>query len=179
MARIKTWEISDEFWALVEPHVPRKERDPRKTYRRKPGGGRKPAAPRAIFAAIVYVLRNGLIWNALPKEKLGVCSSTVHRVFLEWCEAGFFLKLWQVGLAEYDELEGIAWMWQAADGVMVKAPLGRESVGPNPTDRGKKRNQAPPPGRRAWRPAVDRRQRGPSPRQCQTGGTAGGQGGPG
>jgi len=160
MARIKSWEISDEFWAVVEPHVPVKQRDPDKTYQRKAGGGRKPASARSVFSAIVYVLRNGLIWNALPKEKFGVCSSTAHRVFQEWCIAGFFEKIWQVGLAEYDEMAGIAWEWQAADGSMVKAPLAQESVGPNPTDRGKKRKQASFIGRRAWRPAVPRRQRG-------------------
>ena len=45
MARIKTWEISDEFWALVEPLVPKKERDPNKVYKRKPGGGRNLPIP--------------------------------------------------------------------------------------------------------------------------------------
>jgi transposase len=163
MARVETWEVSDAFWTLVEPHVPVKRRAPGKTYARKPGGGRKPASARSIFSAIVYVLRNGLIWNALPREKFGVCSSTVHRVFLEWCEAGFFLELWRMGLAEYDEMEGIAWEWQAADGAMVKAPLAQEAVGPNPTDRGEKWDQAPPAGRRAWRPAGDRRERGQQP----------------
>ncbi len=38
---------------------------------------------------------------------------------------------------EYDELEGIEWEWQSIDGSMVKAPLALESVGKNPTDRGK------------------------------------------
>lgn len=163
MTRVRAWVISDEFWALVEPLVPKRQRDPNKTYKRKEGGGRKPACGRKVFEAIVYVLRNGLIWNALPKEKFGVCSSTVHRVFTEWCAAGFFVQLWQKGLAEYDDMEGIAWQWQAADGCMVKAPLARESVGPNPTDRGKKWNQAPPACRRAWRPAGDRRERRQSP----------------
>ncbi len=41
------------------------------------------------------------------------------------------------GLEKYDELEGIGWEWQSLDGYMVKAPLGLESVGKNPTDRGK------------------------------------------
>ena len=34
-----------------------------------------------------------------------------------------------------------------------------QSVGPNPTDRGKKWEKANAPGRRAWRPAVDHRHR--------------------
>ena len=38
---------------------------------------------------------------------------------------------------KYDELEGIGWEWQSVDGCMIKAPLARESVGHNPTDRGK------------------------------------------
>ena len=45
--------------------------------------------------------------------------------------------MWRVGLAEYDELEGIEWEWQAVDGVMTKAPLGRDASGKNPTDRAK------------------------------------------
>ncbi len=161
MARIRTWEISDEFWALVEPLLPETRRDPSRTYKRKPGGGRKTVySDRLYFEAIVYVLRNGLIWNALPREKFGgLGSSAVHKRFQEWARAGFFLAIWRKGLAEYDELEGIAWEWQSADSTNNKAPLARESVGPNPTDRGKKRYQAPRSRRRAWRPAVDRRNR--------------------
>jgi putative transposase len=34
-----------------------------------------------------------------------------------------FEELWRAGLAEYDELEGIEWEWQAVDGVMTKKPL--------------------------------------------------------
>ena len=61
MARIKTWEISDEFWNLVEPLIPQSPRIPGKKYKRKPGGGRKPKySNRVYFAAIVYVLRTGM-----------------------------------------------------------------------------------------------------------------------
>ena len=51
---------------------------------------------------------------------------------------GFFLKVWQAGLAEYDEMEGIAWKWQSIDGATGKAPLATECMGPNPTDREKR-----------------------------------------
>jgi len=34
-------------------------------------------------------------------------------------------------------MEGIEWEWQAIDGVMTKAPLGKDATGKNPTDRAK------------------------------------------
>ncbi len=60
---------------------------------------------RKAFEAIVYVLRTGIQWNALPKE--AGASSTVHDRFQEWEGAGLFRALWQAGLSEYDELVGI------------------------------------------------------------------------
>ena len=62
----------------------------------------------------------------------------LHQYFLNWQKDGFFVKLWQAGLAEFDEMEGIAWEWQSIDSSIVKAPLGQEAVGNNPTDSGKK-----------------------------------------
>jgi transposase len=159
MAKTECWEVSDAFWAKVEPLVPRPQRDPKRVYRRRPGGGRPPLPLRQVFAGIVYVLRTGIQWNALPKERFG-SPKAIHRYFRSWSGQGFFLALWKVGLAEYDEMEGIAWSWQAVDGAMLKAPLARDAVGPNPTDRGKERQQAAPAGRRAWHPAVARRHRG-------------------
>ena len=49
-----------------------------------------------------------------------------------------FDRIWQAGLQEYDELEGIAWEWQSMDGVMTKAPFGGAATGANPTDRSKR-----------------------------------------
>nr|WP_211232837.1 IS5 family transposase [Desulfatirhabdium butyrativorans] len=137
MQRIQSWEVSDAFWERVEPLVPVRERDPQKSYKRKVGGGRKPIPARRIFEAIIYVLRTGCQWKALPKERFG-SPSAIHAHFMRWMRAGFFISLWRAGLAEYDEMEGIAWRWQSIDGAMVKAPLALEAVGRNPTDRGKK-----------------------------------------
>ena len=154
-SRIKSWEVSDEFWAKAAPLVPKPKRDADKTYQRRRGGGRKPMEPRKVFCAIVYVLRTGIQWKALPRE-FGSASS-VHAYFRKWAKAGFFLKLWKKGLAEYDEMEGIGWRWQSIDGSLGKAPLAKEAVGPNPTDRGKKRNETAHSRRRAWSPIVDSR----------------------
>jgi transposase len=158
MAIVQSWEVSDAFWDRVEPLIPPHERDPQKTYQRKPGAGKKPLPPRKIFAAIVYVLRTGCQWKALPKERFG-SPSAIHAHFIRWMRAGFFVSLWRAGLAEHEEMEGIAWRWQSIDGAMIKAPLARESVGRNPTDREKIRQQASYPGRRSWGPAVDSRSR--------------------
>ena len=133
----------------------------KRKFQRKPGGGRKPKAARTVFEAVVYVLRTGCQWKALPKERFG-SASAVHKRFLEWERAGFFRALWQAGLAEYDDMEGIAWRWQSVDGALVKALVADESVGPNPPDREKKWEQADAAGGRSWRPALDHRDRSQS-----------------
>ena len=159
--RIQSWEVSDAFWERVNPMIPQPERDKEKNYKRIAGGGRKPIPYRQVFEGIVYVLRTGCQWKALPKELYGSPSS-VHGYFTRWMKAGFFLSLWRAGLAEYDEMEGISWQWQSIDGAMIKAPMAQEEVGRNPTDRGKKRQQASHPCRQAWRHAIPSRNRSES-----------------
>ena len=62
----------------------------------------------------------------------------MHGRFRKWVAAGVFERAWRVLLEHYDEQRGIDWKWQAMDGAMTKAPLGGQTTGPNPTDRGKK-----------------------------------------
>jgi transposase len=162
MSKVKSWEVSDAFWRRAEALLPVRQRNADKTYARKPGAGRKPKDPRLVFEAIVYVLRTGCQWKALPAERFG-SASAIHARFLEWEQAGFFEALWKAGLAEYDEFEGIAWRWQSIDGAMMKAPLAQEAVGANPTDRGKKWQQTPSSGGRTWSPAVVHRHRSAAP----------------
>lgn len=113
MARTHPWEVSDALWERVEPLIP-----PAPSHAK---GGRPCILDRQAFAAIVYVLRTGIQWNALPRE-LGA-SSTIHDRFQEWEQAGFFKALWQAGLSVYDQLQGLEWEWQAIDGAMTKAPF--------------------------------------------------------
>jgi putative transposase len=35
--------------------------------------------------------------------------STIHDRFQQWGDAGVFVRMWRVGLQEYDELEGLDW----------------------------------------------------------------------
>ena|ERR1017187_7693207 len=117
------WLVSDDLWskvALLLPNPPRRAR-----WR----GGRPRVADRQALNGILFVLRTGCQWNAL--NATGICSSsTAHRRFQQWVRAGVFAKLWKQGLAEYDELKGIDWRWQAMDGAMTKAPLGGEKNRP-------------------------------------------------
>jgi putative transposase len=127
MPRTQPWKVSDQLWEQVEPLLPQAPSHAK--------GGRPRMPNRQAFEAIIYVLRTGIQWNALPRE-LGA-SSTVHDRFQEWEQAGFFQALWQAGLDTYDEVQGIQWEWQSVDGAMTKAPFGHAATGKNPTDRGK------------------------------------------
>ena len=125
--RTRPWEVDNALWQRVQPLIP-----PAPS---RSKGGRPRVDDRRVFAAIVYVLRTGAQWNAIPKQ---VCSSSVaHARFQEWERAGFFRDLWQAGLMEYDEVRGIDWEWQSVDGAMTKSPFGGAATGGNPTDRGK------------------------------------------
>jgi len=62
--------------------LPERQRESDKEYVRKPGGGRKPKDARLVFEAIVYVLRTGCQWKALPSERFG-SPSAIHKRYLE------------------------------------------------------------------------------------------------
>ncbi len=67
MPRTRPWEVCDELWERVHPLIP-----PAPSHAK---GGRPRMPDRQAFEAMIYVLRTGIQWNALPRE-LGA-SSTV------------------------------------------------------------------------------------------------------
>lgn len=122
------WHIPDDLWSLIAPLL-----GPEKL----PGTrGRTPTPFRLVFDAIVYVLRTGCQWHALPRQEYAP-ASTVHGVYSKWVKAGVFEQAWKVLLQYYDQRLGIDWKWQSLDGAITKAPLGGEATGPSPVDRGK------------------------------------------
>lgn len=122
------WHIPDDLWILIAPLL-----GPEKA----PGTpGRRAIAFRRIFDGIVYVLRTGCQWHALPRQEYAP-GSTVHGRFRQWVKAGVFEQAWKVLLKYYDQEVGIDWKWQALDGAITKAPLGGEATGPSPVDRAK------------------------------------------
>ena len=119
------FQISDALWAVLEPLLP----VPVKAHRF--GGGRPRVADRDCADAIFYVLRTGCQWSALKQTTL-CAKSTAHDRFQEWVAAGVFLRLWQAGVEQFDELRGIDWNWLSMDGAITKAPLGGEKNRPQP-----------------------------------------------
>ena len=75
---------------------------------------------------ILYLLRTGCQWKALPR-KYG-SGSTCHRRFQAWVQASTFERLWAKLLTRYDELRGFRWRWQSLDSVMVKRRWGRNQA---------------------------------------------------
>jgi len=124
------YRISDELWAVLEPLLP-----PHPNTHRF-GGGRPRVPDRLCADAIFDVLRTGCQWQALDQTEL-CAHSTAHDRYQQWVQADVFLKLWQAGVSQFDELKGLDWAWSSMDGALTKAPLGGEATGPNPTDRGK------------------------------------------
>jgi putative transposase len=134
MSRTKPWQVSDELWEHVRPVIPARGAHPK--------GGRPAQDDRRMFEAIVYVLRTGIQWNALPREL--AAPSTAYDRFRLWEKQGVFERLWAAGLEAFDEVEGIEWEWQSLDGTQIKAPFGGGATGANPVERrkrGTKRSQ--------------------------------------
>ena len=122
------WRVPDELWEKIEPIL--KEHDPPKST------GRSRIDQRAALDAIIFRLRTGCQWNRLPKEFPD--DSSVHRTLQRWVEGGILDLIWASLIEECEELKGVDWEWQAADGAMGKARFGGTSwartppIGPRP-----------------------------------------------
>ena len=108
--------MPETLWQILEPLLPK--------YSQSSKGGRPRANLRGVASGILYLLRTGCQWKALPPQ-FG-SPSTVHRYFQEWTRQGIWRRFWRKCLRKYDRLQGIAWRWQSLDGATTKSPLGGE-----------------------------------------------------
>jgi len=116
------WEVPDPLWHRIEPIL--REFWPRKST------GRRPAPWRQILNGILFRMRSGCQWDQLPR-RFGP-KSTVHDWFQRWAAGGIFEKIWALLVEECEELQGVQWKWQAADGALGKARLGGIKSAPTP-----------------------------------------------
>lgn len=103
--------LTDEQWALIQPHLPP-----------QPARGRKRADDRRTLDAILFVLRSGIPWNLLPPA-LGD-DSTAHRRLKEWQADGTFERLWMAFLATLDQQGKLDWTEAFLDGTFVPSKGG-------------------------------------------------------
>ena len=113
-------DVPDEVWKYVEPWLP----EPRSHAR----GGRSRLENRRAMAGIVYRLKTGCQWKALPRQ-FG-SGSAVHRRFQEWAEAGVFHIFFAEMVHYYDDRVGVDLKWCSLDSATVKAPKGGTTRAP-------------------------------------------------
>ena len=145
LVRDDGWRLPDALWAEMQSLLPPRPRHPL--------GCHNPRVPdHSAMDAIFFVLRTGCQWNAL--NETGICSSSsAHRRFQEWVEAGVFEAFWREGLLAYDAVAGIDWQWLALDGAMGKAPLGGGKNRPQSDRQRQERGEALAADRRPRRAA--------------------------
>jgi len=113
-------EVPDALWERIQRYLPKRSRSSQ--------GGRPAIADRRALNGILYRLKTGCQWDAIPAE-FG-SRSTCYRRFVDWTNAGVFKMMYIEMLLLYDEERGIDWAWASLDSVSVKAPKGGASQDP-------------------------------------------------
>ena len=130
------WNVPDPLWELIEKVLAVYD-PPAKT-------GRKRSNERRAFDGVIYRMRTGCQWNHLP-DTFGD-SSNVYRAFARWEQKAIFDILWAILLTKCDDLQGVDWQWQCADGCLGKA---RGVPGSGVAKRGRKPSASAPTRRTA------------------------------
>ena len=95
------WRIPDDLWELIRVTLP--------TVELRPSGGRPWIAPRRIVDGVLFVLRTGCQWKAVPRE-FG-SGSTVHRRFQRWTDEGRWEAMWRLLLQYAEATQQLEWVW--------------------------------------------------------------------
>lgn len=106
---MKRHELTDEQWALVEPHVPTS----------KARTGRPPSDARLMLNGIFWVLSTGAPWRDLP-ERFGPWQ-TVYDHFSKWRKRGVFAAVIEALQVKLDDKGYVDWELWCVDGSSVRA----------------------------------------------------------
>lgn len=90
------YDISDELWQRLEPLLPQEG---------SPKGGRPAQDKRTFINAIVWLLRTGSPWRALPPEEFGSWN-TVYSRFRRWQKRGSWAAIF-LALSSEPDLESV------------------------------------------------------------------------
>ena len=122
------WEVPDALWDIIQSIVERL--DPPSAVPSRPR-----IDLRSALNGIIYRMRSGCQWNHLPKH-FGDDSS-IHRTFQRWVAKDVLREIWATLIEKCEELGGVDWDWQSADGAMSKARFGGTTSAQTPRIAGK------------------------------------------
>ncbi len=114
--------VCDELWEQIEPLLPP---DPAPS----PKGGRPRVPQRSALTGIIFVLRTGIPWQALPSEMNCGSGSTCWRRFAEWTQLSVWSKLHALLLSTLGKAGAINLERAVIDSASVRAVLGGTTQG--------------------------------------------------
>lgn len=88
--------LSQEQWEKIEPLLPKQD---------KRKGGRPRSDDRKVLNGILWILKTGCQWSALPKEYGSYV--TCWRRLRDWEETGVWIKIWRKFLSDLDKEDKI------------------------------------------------------------------------
>ena len=113
--------LSDEQWGKLQPFIPK----PVKNTKR----GRPRRDDREIMEGMLWILRTGAQWEALPKDEYPP-KSTCHERFQEWNEQGVFPLILAALYEEFEEREWLDLREAFIDGTFSPAKKGATRSAP-------------------------------------------------
>lgn len=105
--------VPDELWEVIAPLLPPE--------RPKPKGGRPRVPDRAALTGIIFVLRSGLPWELLPRERGCGSGVTCWRRLRDWQTAGVWRTLHLELLNRLGEADQIDWSRASVDSDTIRA----------------------------------------------------------
>ena len=123
--------VSDELWNRIEPLLPPMPPS-------SPKGGRPRVEHRPALAGIVFVLKTGIPWQALPTEMGCGSGSTCWRRFAAWTRLAVWSKLHALLLTALGKAGAVNLERAVIDSASVRAVFGGRTPAPTRPIVGKK-----------------------------------------
>ena len=107
--------LPEALWEEIEPLLPPSSRAET---------GRPPVDNKKALRGIIFVLRFGVPWQAVPTDAFGVSGSSCWRRFREWTAAGVWPEVHRRLLNRLGKLDGIDLQHVVVDSQSVRAVKG-------------------------------------------------------